>query len=511
MLRLKASAKLTHIRRPLLLFVPIGAAVFLAATGCSAQPSPGKSATSQVFPPMETRSLRTFGAAGDGQTDDTLALRNALSKSDQYCLDGQGRAYRVDGTLRVTKNVCLRNLTLLQSHVPVDTGAYIRQPCPVTNDTSEVVDCGDPAIPAGQLAQLRESLSVRTLFIRPGAPQGEIRVILDRVKVDRGHYPQSGSRTDSAGIWIERVNGGDLNNVEITGAGKGVGLEVLRSRNLTVTNLSVHDLVWSPYAGDRPLVQSEVEATGWNSVPIHEFRDSGKGAPAAKFYGVRVQEQITCASFSEVQNVLIRNPRINRCVAHFTDGNLPWQADGLDISRSSSNVTVESPEIDTTWEGMDVVGNGDGVTNLVIDNAKVTNSFGFGLKLGRRVTNTRIVNPTIVNAGIAGIVIYGAASGMTVSGGTIDGVGIVRANGRNLEPWAGMPRAGLRLNVGPSGVGTSRAAPHDIEIDNLSIASSGAPSDYEFGLLNTGGIAVNVKNLQARGFRRAAKLEEPTK
>lgn len=485
-------------------------ATVLCASGCWAQSPSNRGAATSAFAPAEVRQLRDFGAAGDGRTDDTAALRRAFANSDRYCLDGGGRRYRVAGTLRVQKSFCLRNAVLLQSLVPLDTRPYITASCPSIPAASSVVDCGDPVVPASEAAQLRASLSLRTLLIRPDRPDETLGVTLDHVKIDRGRYPEGGSRTDAAGIYLEGGDGVDLRNVEITGAGKGYGLLVLRSRNVTVDNLWVHDLVWAPYPGDPPLSPDRVAATGWNVVPIHEFRAAGQGgAPASKFYGVRVQEQITCASFSEVENVVIRNPRISRCMARFEGGDLPWQADGLDISRSSSNVSVDGPVIDSTWEGMDVVADGKGVDGLSITNARISNSFGFGLKLGYKLHNARISNAIVSNAGIAGVVIYGPVDGVTISGAQISGVGVLSANGRTLVPWRAQTHSGITVQEGRTGVGAAQATPHNVLIEGVTVANApGAPS-YDFGISNKGGVNVRVRAFHAGGFSRAATVGVP--
>ena len=480
-------------------------AALLTATGCWAQSPSTRAAAAAAagFAPGMVRQLRDFGAVGDGQTDDTAAIRRAFTNSDQYCLDGGGRTYRVVGTLRVRKNFCLRNITLLQSAVPIDTRPYITASCPGIPAASSVVDCGDPVIPSGELGQLRSSLSVRTLLIRPEGEGQTIGVTLDHVKIDRGRYPAGGSRTDAAGIYLQGGDGVNLRNVEVTGAGKGYGLMVIRSRNVTVDNLWVHDLVWAPYPGDPPLSADRVEAIGWNVVPIHEFRAAGQaGVAAPKFYGVRVQEQIVCASFSEVQNVVIRNPRISHCMARFQGGDLPWQADGLDISRSSTNVTVDHPVIDSTWEGMDIVADGNGVDGLSIIDPQISNAFGFGLKLGYELRNARVTNPVVSNAGIAGIVIYGPVDGVTISGAQISGVGTVAANGRTFVPWRSEAHSGIAVQEGRTGAGNGLATPRDVLIDGVTVVRSPGGPAYDFAVSNKGG-GVRVRGLRANGFSRA--------
>ena len=492
-------------------FWAIGMVAFAVnASACRAQPAYPKRAATETFAPAETRSLQAFGAIGDGKADDTAAIQRALANSDHYCLDGGGQTYRVTGTLRADRDLCLRHLTLMQSAVPFDTTPYIRRPCPQTSNAATVVDCGDPAIPAEELAKLRASLSVRTLLIRPGRAGGGLRVILDDIKVDRGRYPEAGSRADAAGIWLQGADRADLRNVEITGYGKGYGLMLLRSRNVTVDGLWIHDLVWAPYQGERPFTEAQVAALGWNSVPIHEFREAGQdGAGSSKFYGVRIQEQITCAVFSQDHNVLIRNPRISRCMAKFRDGELPWQSDGLDIAQASSDVTVDGAVIDSTWNAMDIVANGGGLDRLTINNVRASNSFTYGLKFGYQLRNARITNALITNSGIAGIVIYGPVSGITVSGAEISGVGQIAGNGRTLVPWPALKHSGIRIDEGSAGTEGAGHAPHDITIESVGVSNSPNAPPYQFGILNTGGTGIHVRDFRASDFSNAKAMGVP--
>lgn len=485
--------------------------VTLAASGCRAQSPAPAAARSQAFAPTQTRSVGDFGAVGDGRTDDTAALARALAASEGYCLDGGGRSYRVVGTLRVNHDLCLRNITLDQSLVPFDTRQYVRSSCAAVADASAIMDCGDPAVRPEDLKALQDSLGVRTLLIRPDKGSPPLRLLLDHVKVDTGRYPQAGSRTDSAGIWIEGADGATLRNVEVTGSGKGLPLIVLRSSNVTVDGLWIHDIVWAPYSGEPPLSQAQVEAVGWNKYPIHEFRKAGEqGAKVAKFYGVRIQEQVTCAKFNEVHNVVIRNARISRCMARFVEGDLPWQADGLDVARSSSNVLVDAPVIDTVWEGMDVDGNGTGIDGLQIRGARVSNCFSFCLKLGKQLRKPVVTDATITNAGIAGIVFYGPLQDGTLQGATITGMGWISLGGRMFQPWPKQPSAGVRIDEGRSGTGDeARSTPRGLDIENVQVSSGAGGRAYSFAVLNKGGTDVKVSGLRASGFSRGAIGKAP--
>lgn len=482
----------------------------MTASGCRAEPA-GPNRPSQgaqvvpAFAPPQTRTLRSFGAAGDGAADDSAALARALRGSQDFCLDGQGATYRVSGTLEVSSDLCLRNATLVQSLAPVDTTPFIRRHCQVGENASLIVDCGNPTIPPRDLARLSRALSVRTLLIRPQEGGLAIRVTLDRLKVDRGLFAESGSRTDSAGIWLEGAARVDFRDVEITGNGKGFGLLLIRSRNVTLTNLHIHDMVWAPYPGDAPLTRARVSATGWNSVPIQEFRALGQdGVRAAKFYGVRVQEQISCAFLAEVQNVRIENGRVSRCMARFDGGDLPWQADGLSIGQSSSDVVIRNLAVDSTWEGVDVVGTGRGVDRLSIDDLTVTNSFSFGLKIGYRSHDAQVRRLKVVGAGLAGVMLYGPVKNVAISGADISGIGtVLMSTGSMVGPWPAASRAGIQVDGGAAGSEAARQAPDGVLITDARVSPGAGSTGYAFGLLNRGGRNVRIVRFTPSGFNAA--------
>lgn len=482
------------------------AALISAVPACRAQPAAADGAIPAPFQPSRVRSLTSFGAAGDGRVDDTSALARALAQSDRFCLDGEARTYRVTGTLRAEKNLCLRNATLVQSLAAFDTSAIIQGNCPVVADPAAAVNCGDRPVPPTQLLRLQQSLSVRTLLIRPADEAGRIRVNLSNLKMDRGRYPYGGSRADAAGVWIDHADRVDFRDVEITGDGKGFGLLIVRSRNVNLIRLSVHDMRWAPYPGDTPLSPSRVAAIGWNVVPIREFREGlGSVARQPRFYGTRIQEQLTCAHLADVEHVRIVELRIERCEARFDTGSLPWQADGLNIGGFSSDVVIKEAVIDSVWEGIDVVASGKGVDGFEIDGARISNAFGVGLKLGYDLRNATVRRLTVSNAGLAGIVVYGRVSAARISDSAITGVGLVLSRGAVLEPWSRYSRAGIRIDQGSS----SELTPSDIVIDNVAVTNGAAGARYEFGLLNTGGTRVRVARFTAEGFRTAKTAGAP--
>jgi hypothetical protein len=455
------------------------------------------------FNPPQSRSLASFGAMGDGKADDTAALASALTNSDQFCLDGQNRTYRVSGTLRVSKSLCLRNVRLVQSTPPFDTSPYMGYPCDISQEPSAKWDCGSPVVKAADLPALRAFLNLRTLYIMPPNRIGTLKVNLRNVSIDRGPLSFAGSPDGSAGVWIDSVDSADLDRVEITGGGKGFGLLISNSRNVRITKLSVHDLIWSPYPGERQMGRADIQTVGWNNTKLHEFV-SAESSPhgQSKFYTTRVREQLTCVAIQTSSNVTIRRSKVSNCVARLVDGILPWQTDGINIGSSVTNIAItDGTSVSSTWEGLDIVAGGTGVSDLLVDGLTVTDSFGYGIKIGYKTRHVRVIDPQVRRAGIAGIVISGPASDILVKGGNIRDVGIVRDRETVFEPWPTNIRSGIHLDSGTDGTNNIRREPNGVTIQNVSVDTSQGDSHYEVGFRNSGATRTRLITSHARNFR----------
>jgi len=413
------------------------------------------------------RLLRAFGAIGDGRADDTVALQKAFDTAAGQCLDGEGRTFLVSGSLRAGSDLCLKHVRIVQAPARSTTRAFIAGACAMTVDPEAVIDCHDAPVASRDTEALRTYTQTRTLFIRPTRSGAALRVDLQDVTINRGDDPHSGSRADAAGIWIENATEVLLDTVTITGAGKGYGLMIAHSRNVMVRGLYIHDLVWAPYDGDTPLSLARVQQEGWNRPMVRELRPSLKGGKGFGFGGTRVQEQLVGLMIAGSRQVTLRDTRIDGCQARFAEGDVPWQADGINISQDSRDVSIEGDTlVRNTWEGIDIAGTGTGAgaSNLRITGASITDSFAFGVKLGHRLTDVRIRDTKISGAGLAGVVLYGPIDGIVLESLRLD------MADRRRTPLAEWPATKVGILIDRSGEGV----PRNLRFSDIAVSGGGS-------------------------------------
>lgn len=424
----------------------------------------------------QSLALTSFGAIGDDRADDTQALQKAFRQAAGRCLDGGGRTYRVQGTLRVDTDFCLANARLRQDVAEFDTQAWINGDCPVEKDPERLSDCGDPALSDQIPDGLETYLYTRTLLIRPEKEASPITVSLRNVSVDRGASPASGARSDAAGIWIANAGRLELEDVEVTGGGKGYGLIIVDSANVTIKRLWLHDLVWAPYVGDAPLSLERVQKVGWNSTPIREFRKAGdRGAQQSAFFGTRSQEQLACLVIERSRKVRIEGLRIEGCRAQFVEGDIPWQTDGMGIGQFSSDIRIRDLRIADTWEGVDM-GN---VEKVAISNAEITDSFNYAIKVGYESKDISVIDSVLSRAGLAGVVISGPVRKSLIRRVRIDSPGMLFFADAIQNPWQN-ERAGVVLDMG-NPAKQPKAYPTDVVLDRVTVEGN---RDCRVGLLN---------------------------
>lgn len=355
--------------------------------------------------------LRSLGAAGDGQTDDRAALEAALNQQTGQEIDGEGLTYAVRGTVCIRTGLKLRNLTLQQTAESFDTSPFI-----LSSGSTEVpqvtppealtrmvdglpwlrhdgiaVYPEDPVVTGADREALRRMLNTRTLFVL-GTEEKPVPVQLENVKVLRGNRADAGMHSNSAGLFLVHASPLILKNVEISGSGKGSGLIIDQCRQVKLDRVHIHDILWAPYRGDVDFGEAALSKFGWNNSPIYDFSESSGG----RFIRVRVQEQVTGLTLNRSEDVEIIRCRIERIGTTVEGRFLPWQADGMTVS-AVRGLVMRDCDFSQCWEGIDFTGRG--VDGFLQEDIRIRDTFAYGFKYAHPQKNGRVVRCLSERAG----------------------------------------------------------------------------------------------------------------
>jgi hypothetical protein len=415
--------------------------------------------------------LRSLGAVGDGRTDDRAAITEALNRAQGAPVDGEGLTYAVHGNIEVTGNIDLRNAKLVQTMGPPDTRRFLQRPSgggafnvvpaaalrstvkglPLLRPDGEgtYADAVHPS--AADLAALTPGINLRTLAIR-GAEGKPVAVRLEKVAIDRGRYPDSGGRTEGAGIQLEHAGPVLLREVTVAGDGKGTGIMVSRCAGVRIERAYIHDMNWAPYAGDEVLDQLTADEIRddfhWNNFPIYEFRGAKK-----RFVRVRIQEQLVGIFVGLSTDVEIHDTRIERLQVKIGGQYFPLQSDAITIGQTKGLV-IRNTHMAKVWEGIDFTGRSG--QDFLFANCSVTDTIGWAFKLAHPKQNGRIVDCTAVRGGIAGFLVGAETENVelarcqaleTGGNGYWDGAG-----GKRLMVTSGFRIQGVVGQKAPSGI-----------------------------------------------------------
>lgn len=420
--------------------------------------------------------LTAEGAIGDGRSDDTAAVQRAINlAAPGSTLDGEHKTYKVRGSIRIDRDLTLRNASFVQDSGP----GGLEGP----NDT-------------------------RTLFVR-GPAQKLVRVVLHDIRIDRGTNRHQGSPSDAAGIWLDHVVDSELVNVEITGHGRGSGLFMADARNVVVRKLWVHDMTWAPCAQQREGLPYDTVREAWNSYMVLSMRNCNKAGVQRE----RIQEPLAGVVIVRSQNVQLIEPVIERLHAVFADGReLPWQTDGITIGSDGTNgqgqpqrsdILVQSARISQVWEGIDMTG--QPLTGVQVLDARVSDIHAIGIKAANGATAITVRGARVSNSGLAGFAVGGKNNADRQAPAT-HAVQIVDSVARNTGAngfWQGHALvAGFRV------MGSTVQDPYDILIENSSAENDVGSTGMRFGFHAECRSAMVTRHIKSAGHVEAAlKME----
>lgn len=301
-----------------------------------------------------------FGAVPDDGVDDTAALQSALDSACGIVALGSGR-YLLSDTLRVPGGGGLSGAATLHQTADVDT---------ILN-----------ADPAG----------------------GDADITLEGFVLDKDFVNNS----IADGIRLENVDGLRIEGIEITGISARSGIELLDSRDFTVTDNYLHG-----YSADDPGTLPDGDPISIDAIYIR-MSDGG----------------------------LVAHNRIEDL-----DGGPRLQSDGIFLT--GDDVIVEHNVISNVGEAIDL---GAAENNIIRFN-RATDISGWGLKMGNGSRNNEITANYVLRAQLAGIVVFNGASSIAGNGPTennsvtFNTVVNAGSQDRTTHPFPEIPRAGISLH-----------------------------------------------------------------
>jgi polygalacturonase len=362
--------------------------------------------------------LRSMGAVGDGKTDDRAAIQAALIKAAGAVVDGEGATYAILGNITVHNDVNLRNANFIQTMRPIDISEYIPSAqgkgqltvdppeslrkmigtLPVLHANGIATYSDDVVLSDEQTKVLMRTIDLNTLSIS-GTKDKPVSVRMEKIKINRGKFPETGD-DNCAGVFMSFASPIVMNNMEITGNGKGTALSMRNCAKVQLERINIHDMIWAPFLGDNVFqvasAKSIKEDFGWNNFPLYSFRGGEK-----RFVRMRVREQIAGVLIVDTNDVQIVDSKIERLQAKIGGRLYPLQADGLTVT-GVNNLLVRNCQFSKVWEGIDMTGSMcDGI---LIEDCTATDTLTFGFKLAHPKRNVKLVNCTSIRAGNTGFV-----------------------------------------------------------------------------------------------------------
>lgn len=356
--------------------------------------------------------LRSKGAIANGVTDDTPVIIAAATSAATagLWLDGEGLTYAVSGDITLPDGARWRNI---------------------------------------KLKQLTQSTTRRTIRKIGGSGPIDLRDIT----VDRNGATTDGSSTPvlAAGVWIESVNDVNLENIEITGNGKGAGIGLLNCTRVQITRPNVHDMRWS------------------NAVDPNT-------------------EQVVGLSIENCVDIEIVKPRVRNLDGIIgTNPVRAYQTDGLTLA-GCSKFQILGGNVNFVGEGLDISGASNTEGSVV--GFIATNCDAFGVKIvntGQRIT---VGHSIAIGCGIAGFNASGPSQTGLVGVKNIYFDSCISVNTGLNTNWPSPTTIGFKISQGP-------ITPQTINIrfiNCLAIDTQTTPT-MQYGFFSEADIDISLPNV----------------
>lgn len=421
--------------------------------------------------------LAQFGTAGDGITNDFNALKKAFNSGERV-LDGEGKTYRVIGSLQIDRDITLQNIRLVQGEKELS-----------------------PELLSENHPRFREKLFTRTLLIRSPDKKKKLNIRLENIYIDRGTDETQGLPSDSAAIWLDGVKG-SLENIEITGNGSGMGIMIVNSSELKLAQVSIHDMFWKPW-NSKPQLDYNKVSQNWNEVPYWQLSRNG----TEQFKGLyfdweRIQERIAGIHIVQSKKIDLENITIESLMARFEDNRLiEYQTDGVTIGSNTDDIHINQLNASKVWEGIDLTGSP--LANATVKNSRVEDAHAFGFKMANGARKVILENNIALRCGLSGFVISGknnpehthpASGEIVIRNCVAKGTGV---NGywENIATIAGYRIMSSRIEN-----------PSHIRIESSKAITGVSNQNMAFGFHSEadGDKTITVQNVESRGHTREA-------
>lgn len=296
--------------------------------------------------------------------------------------------------------------------------------------------------------------------------QGGWIVGIQNITIDRGTNKYSGTNTNSAAIYLENCRiTSFLEDIEIYGHGKGVGLYLLD--------------IFNP-----PEIKN---------IYVHDMRFASETLPQ--------YEQLCGIWLNQCSNITLLDPKIYNLGSDIPGQNSFIQTDAITVS-GGYNINIIRPDINSCGEGIDFTGS-LGNRQISIIGGTVKNCDSFGIKLANSVRQALVYRVIVENCGLAGFVISGPSEANLPLPQNIDLVHCKAINIGSNGNWASYLVSGfciLSTQYNPS-------YPQNVQFHLCTAEDTQLVKTMKYGFRNETNNASNLlRNCSSIGYTTASTL-----